>query len=168
MAIEPHNRSNALQYYYDNKNKLLPIMRERAKSNYHKNKESKLIMSRKWISDNKEKHLKLKQTHRTRSFFKYRATNLRKLGVILNTTECATKLFWIWIKQKGRCAYTGRKLQYDRTTHIDHIIPRSKGGSNHPDNLQFICSEANQAKSNLTHDEFLQLIKDVMKFTLTQ
>ena len=168
MAIAPENRSSSLKYYHNNKFKLLPAMRERAKKSYDKNPELKLEKGRIWKIKNKERHLELKETHKIRSFFKYRATTLRKHGVTLNTNDCATKLFWIWIKQKGICAYTGRKLHYDKTTHIDHIIPRSKGGSNHPDNFQFICSEANQAKSNLTHDEFVMLIKQIMNYSIKQ
>ena len=42
MAIEPHNRSKALQHYYDNRDNLLPKMRVNAKRNYLKNKETKL------------------------------------------------------------------------------------------------------------------------------
>jgi CRISPR/Cas system Type II protein with McrA/HNH and RuvC-like nuclease domain len=168
MAIEPHNRSKSLQSYYDNRDNLLPKMRVNAKRNYLKNKETKLKKGKMWRDLNKDKFLQLKEEHKVRSFFKYRATTLRKHGVTLNTNDCATKLFWIWIKQKGICAYTGRKLHYDKTTHIDHIIPRSKGGSNYPDNFQFICSEANQAKSNLTHDEFIMLIKQIMNYSIKQ
>jgi CRISPR/Cas system Type II protein with McrA/HNH and RuvC-like nuclease domain len=168
MAIAPENRSKGLQYYYDNRDNLLPKMRVNAKKNYDKNPKLKLQKVRIWLNKNKEHALKIKEEHKIRSFFKYRATTLRKHGVILNTNDCATKLFWIWIKQKGICAYTGRKLQFNRTTHIDHIIPRSKGGSNHPDNFQFICSEANQAKSNLTHDEFISLIKELSNYSLKQ
>jgi len=168
MAIAPENRSKELKRYYDNRDNLLPKMRVNAKRNYLKNKETKLKKGKMWRDSNKDKFLELKQEHKVRSFFKYRATTLRKHGVTLNTNDCATKLFWIWIKQKGICAYTGRKLHYDKTTHIDHIIPRSKGGSNYPDNFQFICSEANQAKSNLTHDEFIMLIKQIMNYSIKQ
>lgn len=39
----------------------------------------------------------------------------------------------------------GRKL----TLHIDHDIPISQGGKNHPDNLRTLCSACNQGKSNI-------------------
>jgi 5-methylcytosine-specific restriction endonuclease McrA len=38
---------------------------------------------------------------------------------------------------------------------VDHIIPRSKGGPDHPDNFQTMCERCNQAKrdDHLTNDQ---------------
>lgn len=77
------------------------------------------------------------------------------------TPQLSRGLMMTWKRQRGRCALSGRKL--DRTAHIDHIIPRSRGGSNKIDNLQFLTREVNIAKSNLTDDEFIQLCLDVVK-----
>lgn len=43
-----------------------------------------------------------------------------------------------------RCVYCG---QYDNLT-IDHIIPRSKGGTSHVTNLQTMCKRCNNAKAD--------------------
>lgn len=68
------------------------------------------------------------------------------------------------IGQNPKCALTGRliDLSKSRTYHLDHIIPRAKGGSNELDNCQVVCKEANQAKSDLTMDEFIQLCREVV------
>ena len=62
------------------------------------------------------------------------------------------------------CALTGRPidLMNSRSYQLDHIIPRSKGGSNTLDNCQIVCREANQAKSDLSLDEFVNLCRDVV------
>lgn len=53
-------------------------------------------------------------------------------------------------RQKGECYYCSCKLtEY----HIDHVIPLSRGGSDHPDNMVLACSFCNLSKNNkLPHE----------------
>jgi 5-methylcytosine-specific restriction endonuclease McrA len=50
-----------------------------------------------------------------------------------------------------KCAYCGRT---DVPLEIEHIIPRSRGGTNRLSNLTLACHECNQKKGNLTAEEF--------------
>jgi len=128
------------------------------------------VYEMKTINENKNKTLNYFRSvikkNNERNFFIKRASYWHLKQKTFDDNQLATKLFWKWIKQKGLCAYTGRKLKYDNTTHIDHIIPRSKGGTNHPDNFQFICDEANYAKNNLSHNQFMQLVTDIMNYKI--
>ena len=47
----------------------------------------------------------------------------------------------------GRCALCGVR-QGEERLEVDHIIPRSKGGSNDFENLQALCGPCNRSKSN--------------------
>lgn len=58
--------------------------------------------------------------------------SIRKLSKILDRT-------------KWRCSYCGCSLTLETVT-IDHMIPRSKGGSDHASNLYACCSPCNTAK----------------------
>jgi 5-methylcytosine-specific restriction endonuclease McrA len=35
----------------------------------------------------------------------------------------------------------------ERTLHVDHVVPRHKGGPNHPANLQTLCEPCNCVKA---------------------
>ena len=66
---------------------------------------------------------------------------------------------FIFSKTKGRCSYCGEKAE-----EIDHIIPKSKGGSNSTYNLTPACRSCNEKKSNLSLKEFGKLMnKDYSK-----
>ena len=56
--------------------------------------------------------------------------------------------------QDGICPGCGEHYPYE-WGHIDHIIPLSRGGSNHLDNLQWLCATCNLSKGSKTMVEFL-------------
>ena len=58
------------------------------------------------------------------------------------------------------CAYCGAK---DTPLEVEHIKPKSKGGSNRVSNLAIACVPCNQAKSNLDIKEFLAEKPSVLK-----
>lgn len=62
------------------------------------------------------------------------------------------------------CYLTGRSIDpmLPSSYHFDHIIPVSKNGSGHLNNLGLACKDANKAKGNLSVSEFLTLCKDVL------
>lgn len=64
------------------------------------------------------------------------------------------------------CYLTGKRIDLNdsRSYHLDHIIPRSKGGDNSIKNMGLALKEANQAKSDMTKEEFLELCKSVIKY----
>lgn len=43
---------------------------------------------------------------------------------------------------------------YDDATHVDHVIPISKGGGNNPANLLAACACCNQTKGALTPEQW--------------
>ncbi len=54
-------------------------------------------------------------------------------------------------KWRRKCAYCGKK---DVPLEIEHIVPRSRGGSDRVSNLTIACRECNQTKGNHTAEEF--------------
>jgi diadenosine tetraphosphate (Ap4A) HIT family hydrolase len=62
-------------------------------------------------------------------------------------------------RAKGRCEACGATKD-DRPLHIDHIKPRSKGGTNAIENLQVLCDKCNLAKSNKVEIDFRKIVPD--------
>jgi 5-methylcytosine-specific restriction endonuclease McrA len=62
------------------------------------------------------------------------------------------------------CSLTGRPINLldSRSYQLDHIMPRAKGGDNSLGNCQLTCREANQAKHELTTEEFITLCREVV------
>ncbi len=63
-------------------------------------------------------------------------------------------------KWNHKCMYCGIE---DVPFEKEHLIPRSRGGSNRISNLGLSCRKCNQAKSNLTLEEFLVNKPELLK-----
>lgn len=86
-----------------------------------------------------------------------RAASLR--GELINHWE----LWRIAKKQRLVCPLTGYKLSLQNIS-LDHKIPLGRGGTNKPDNLQFVSYHANLAKHHLLDKEFITLCHIIAKF----
>ena len=104
---------------------------------------------------NHEKNKAIMRDYASKRFFWVKAMKLRGEGRA-TTKQIAS----LWKKQKGLCSLTGAKL--DRTSQLDHILPKSKGGTDYIENLQWLSQKANLAKRDLTDDEFIDLCASVM------
>lgn len=57
-------------------------------------------------------------------------------------------------KQGHRCAYTGLPLILGINASIDHIVPRSQGGTNEITNLQWVDTRINRMRGTMADAEF--------------
>jgi hypothetical protein len=62
--------------------------------------------------------------------------------------------------QQRRCVYSGIPLLIGQNASLDHIIAKSKGGTNTIGNLQWVHIWINKMKNDLPHEEFLLLLDD--------
>ena len=107
---------------------------------------------------NHERNKAKMRAYARRRFFWNREMHLRSAG-----RATAAQLAALWKSQRGRCALTGRRLTRDNA-HLDHIVPKARGGSDCIANLRWLCIEANMSKRAMHDDEFIAMCRDVMSF----
>lgn len=65
----------------------------------------------------------------------------------------------LYVMQGGLCYFCGAPmtlaLNLATTATIEHLFPKSRGGSNKPENLAAAHEQCNRYKGNMTVDEFL-------------
>jgi 5-methylcytosine-specific restriction endonuclease McrA len=65
----------------------------------------------------------------------------------------------IWIRDRGVCQYSGKNLKKSEGN-IDHVIPKSKGGTDTWDNMVLSSRDLNLKKGNKLNEEVgIKLIK---------
>jgi 5-methylcytosine-specific restriction endonuclease McrA len=64
---------------------------------------------------------------------------------------------YVLIKFNHICVYAGPASPCDEVLNVDHLVPRSRGGSNRASNLVCACRKHNEEKNNLTLEEYSKL-----------
>ena len=61
-------------------------------------------------------------------------------------------------QQAGDCNGCGEHFRIRNLT-VDHIVPRSQGGTDHPKNLQLLCQACNSTKGSGTQEQLMERLK---------
>jgi len=64
---------------------------------------------------------------------------------------------YVLIKFNHRCVYADAKSPCDEVLNVDHLIPRSRGGSNRASNLVCACRRHNEEKGAMSLEEYSKL-----------
>ena len=72
---------------------------------------------------------------------------------LLNFDPVGDSLRFEVLRRDRVCQLCGATRDQERLE-VDHIVPRSRGGSNDPDNLQVLCGRCNRGKGNRDDTDF--------------
>ena len=80
------------------------------------------------------------------------------LGQIIRYNDASNKRY-LYGEQGGYC--NGCEHHFEmRNFHVDHIIAKSNGGTDHISNLQLLCGACNSLKGTKSHEELIVLLTD--------
>ncbi len=80
------------------------------------------------------------------------------LGIVIRYNDEKNKR-WLYGEQGGYC--NGCEHHFElRNFHVDHIIPRAKGGTDHISNLQLLCGACNSLKGDRPQEYLLACLTD--------
>jgi len=65
----------------------------------------------------------------------------------------------VWAKSNGKCHYCLKTLKESSGWHVEHMQPKSLGGSDDLENLVAACASCNLEKSSMTAQDYIQYRK---------
>lgn len=146
-----------------------PDVRERQKQYREEHKERRRVLIESWRKANpdkvKEKYARWYQANieearrsaRKRKRRRYSECDTARSGMLASNSAHRARragcegshtkrdLRKIFAAQRGCCAYCRADLRKVKR-HLDHIVPLAKGGTDYPNNLQWLCEPCNRSK----------------------
>lgn len=147
-----------VSYYCGHNQKAKTLERNREYKNSH------ILEKKIYKFFSPKKHNKAVSFSKTKTIEQKLSTKIRKFGnykFMFKSKDLLEK-----IGTNPKCYLTGREIDLNdsKSYHLDHIIPKSKGGDNSLDNCQIACKDANMSKTYMTYDEFVNLCREVVKY----
>lgn len=115
-------------------------------------------VKRQWYQENKSHILDKEKNRKRRCIFQTRSSitnaNARKKD---NFDKIVAWDLWkIAKRQKLKCPFTMIKLNAENMS-VDHIIPFSKGGINHPSNIRLVHKWVNKMRLDYPDEDFINI-----------
>lgn len=151
-----------VSYYCGNNQKNKTLNRNKQYRNSH-------VLNKKIYKFNSEYNKDSSQHHTTdKTIIHKLSTKIRKFGdykPMFKAQELLNK-----IGDNPVCYLTGRPIDLNdsKSYHLDHIIPKSKGGDNSLNNCQISSRIANMSKTEMTYDEYISLCREVVVYADTK
>lgn len=73
----------------------------------------------------------------------------------------------IYLRDGMACAYCGDSVENGTKLSLDHILPHSKGGTNHETNLVTCCSKCNSSRGNRDIEVFVPAVAQYINHGVT-
>lgn len=156
-------------YFWRNRESVLSLNRKRIKERYHSDKEFRLklkekhrlyqinnrervnLSNKKWANKNREACKQaVARWAKSERYAPSRAATVHKRRLALKSSLAHfTAEEWISLvsKQKSKCFDCGKK----RKLTVGHLVPISKGGSNHILNIRAQCQSCNSKQGSKIH-----------------
>ena len=129
---------------------------------YRKNKKRKISVGRIWQRNHPIEMALKKERYNIKYPYARRVQQFnRRCGGNISNQDVVDMIS----KQNNRCLSCGEDLTIIKKE-IDHIIPRSKGGSSELSNLQILCTPCNRGKHNFSWQEFLLHAKKIFSYQI--
>ena len=133
-----------------------------AKAYYERNKEKLAAYRKAWREKNRESNLAQKRLHYQQNRQRIRSEQAKKYA----TKRSNGQIFGggvvpepVALLYKNGCGFCG---SHERL-HLDHKLPRSRGGKTVAENLQWLCRRCNQSKTDMTTEEFFEHIGNIYR-----
>ena len=86
-----------------------------------------------------------------------------------NNLNKTLKISLLLKKADVKCTYCSKELDDNKDCTLDHVLPKSQGGTNNLKNLVICCNDCNRKKSDLLLTQFIkafdiEITKEIASF----
>jgi 5-methylcytosine-specific restriction endonuclease McrA len=133
----------------------LEQVREAGLRHYYKKRDHYQEYGRAYYANNRERRAEYAKQYQKDNPEVYQAMSARRRTRIetgMTAEDRATSVEWRRFLRYCPCYYCG---EFAEVTHVDHMLPLSRGGTDHWFNLQQSCRSCNLSKHTKTAEEFM-------------